>query len=220
MKLSLPGGRRIQVDRHPLEPRLVAQPGHDHLGVRVETGGGHGSSGRDRGPRCGSHAWARPWRGSCGARSRIVHGVAGRVTCAPPQAATRARAGRRARRTGQSRLRARPLMIRAAAASFHTGKGSASQKAEAAMPNTGTSRAMGVTVARRRRSRVPGQEPAPGGVAEQAVADRLPDDRRPGGRVRAHDAVADRRPAVEHPAKGPAAAARRTGSTRPHRPAC
>ena len=44
-------------------------------------------------------------------------------------------------------------MIRAAAASFHAGSGSPSHRAEAAMPNTGTRRAMGVTVAAGCRAR-------------------------------------------------------------------
>ena len=38
-------------------------------------------------------------------------------------------------------------MTSAAATSFHAGSGSASQAAEAAMPNTGTSKAIGETVA-------------------------------------------------------------------------
>ncbi len=44
------------------------------------------------------------------------------------------------------------------------------------MPNTGTSSDIGAKLARQ----LAGQQPAPGGVAEHGVADRLPDHGRPG----------------------------------------
>jgi hypothetical protein len=44
-------------------------------------------------------------------------------------------------------LTASPAITSAAAMSFHAGSDSPSQKAEALMPNTGTSSAIGVTVA-------------------------------------------------------------------------
>ena len=58
-----------------------------------------------------------------------------------------ARCSTQRRRCGHSRLSARPPITSAAASSFQPGSDSPSQKAEAPMPNTGTSSAMGVTVA-------------------------------------------------------------------------
>ena len=51
-----------------------------------------------------------------------------------------------ARQRGQNTITARPPSTRAQAPSFHAGMASPRLSAEALMPNTGTSNAMGVTV--------------------------------------------------------------------------
>jgi len=52
-----------------------------------------------------------------------------------------------ARVRGQKKFAARPVITSAAATSFHAGSGSPSHSAEAPIPNTGMSSAMGMIVA-------------------------------------------------------------------------
>ncbi len=120
------------------------------------------------------------------------------VLVADYSAADGCRRARPARSFGHMKLMSKPSRTSAVASSFHACSGSPSQMADAANPNTGTSKAIGAIDS----DGVAPEEPSPRGKPEQCVAQSLPQHRAQGCGVGVCEAFPNGRPAFQYEGPG------------------